>query len=198
MLKIGLTGSIGTGKSTIANMFAKLGIKIWSADDAVHRLYLKNGSANIELQKNFSNIINENGDIDRIKLSKLIIENKNILPIIEKIVHPLVKKDREEFIKKALKTNDKYVILDIPLLFETNAKNEFDKIIVTHCSYEIQKQRVMARPNANLEKFEAILKQQMPSSEKIKLADYIIDTSLSIEKTNDIIKEIHQELIKNA
>lgn len=198
MLKIGLTGSIGTGKSTIANMFAQLGVKIWSADDAVHKLYLKNGLANIELIKLYKNILNENGDIDRAKLSNIIIENKNNIKIIEKIVHPLVKDDREKFILNAQKAFEKYVILDIPLLFETNSQNEFDKIIVTHCPYEIQKQRVLARPNFNKEKFEAIIKQQIPSNEKIKMANFVIDTNQSIDQTNQIVIKIHQELNQNA
>lgn len=198
MLKIGLTGSIGTGKSTILNMFKELGVKTWSADDAVHETYKKNGQGNKWLYEKFGEIRNENGDIDRDKLSKKIIDNPNIIKEIEKIIHPLVKNDRAEFIKTAKKNNEKYIILDIPLLFETKSQNEFDKIIVTNCDEITQKQRVLARKNMNIEKFEAILNKQIPNSEKVKLADFVIDTNQSIAQTKQEIEKLHQEFLKNA
>ncbi len=196
MLKIGLTGSIGMGKSTIGSMFAKLGIGVWSADDAVHILYRNGGEANILIQSEFENIVDENGDIDRKKLSTIVINDKSALKKLENIVHPLVKQDREQFIENANKNNETYVVLDIPLLFETNSQNEFDKIIVVDCDFETQKQRVLARPNMNLEKFNAIMSKQMPNSKKTVGADYIIDTSQSLEKCQNRVIEIDIELKK--
>lgn len=196
MLKVGLTGSIGMGKSTIGAMFKDLGIGIWSADDCVHILYKKNGHANILIQKEFGEIIDENGDIDRKQLSAIVIEDKAALKKLENIVHPLVKQNREQFIENSKNNNAPYIILDIPLLFETNSQNEFDKIIVVNCDFETQKQRVLARPNMNLEKFEAIISKQMPNSKKAALADFVIDTSQSLEMCRNRVIEIDIELKK--
>lgn len=196
MLKVGLTGSIGMGKSTIGAMFKDLGIGIWSADDCVHILYKKNGHANILIQKEFGEIIDENGDIDRKQLSAIVIDDKAALKKLENIVHPLVKQNREQFIENSKNNNAPYIILDIPLLFETNSQNEFDKIIVVDCDFETQKQRVLARPNMNLEKFEAIISKQMPNSKKSALADFVIDTSQSLEMCRNRVIEIDIELKK--
>ncbi len=196
MLKVGLTGSIGMGKSTIGLMFKDLGIGIWSADDCVHILYKKNGRANILIQKEFGEIIDENGDIDRKQLSAIVIDDKAALKKLENIVHPLVKQNREQFIENSKNNNAPYIILDIPLLFETNSQNEFDKIIVVDCDFETQKQRVLARPNMNLEKFEAIISKQMPNSKKSALADFVIDTSQSLEMCRNRVIEIDIELKK--
>ena len=196
MLKVGLTGSIGMGKSTIGAMFKDLGIGIWSADDCVHILYKKNGHANILIQKEFGEIIDENGDIDRKQLSAIVIEDKAALKKLENIVHPLVKQNREQFIENSKNNNAPYIILDIPLLFETNSQNEFDKIIVVDCDFETQKQRVLARPNMNLEKFEAIISKQMLNSKKAALADFVIDTSQSLEMCRNRVIEIDIELKK--
>ena len=196
MLKVGLTGSIGMGKSTIGSMFKDLGIGIWSADDCVHILYKKNGHANILIQKEFGEIIDQNGDIDRKQLSAIVIEDKAALKKLENIVHPLVKQNREQFIENSKNNNALYIILDIPLLFETNSQNEFDKIIVVNCDFETQKQRVLARPNMNLEKFEAIISKQMPNSKKSALADFVIDTSQSLEMCRNRVIEIDIELKK--
>ena len=196
MLKVGLTGSIGMGKSTIGAMFKDLGIGIWSADDCVHILYKKNGHANILIQKEFGEIIDENGDIDRKQLSAIVIKDKAALKKLENIVHPLVKQNREQFIENSKNNNAPYIILDIPLLFETNSQNEFDKIIVVDCDFETQKQRVLARPNMNLEKFEAIISKQMLNSKKAALADFVIDTSQSLEMCRNRVIEIDIELKK--
>lgn len=196
MLKVGLTGSIGMGKSTIGSMFTKLGIDVWSADDAVHILYKNGGKANILIQKEFGKIADENGDIDRKKLSAIVINDEKALKKLENIVHPLVKQNRKQFIENAIKNNEPYVILDIPLLFETSSQNDFDKIIVVDCDFETQKQRVLARQNMNLEKFNAIISKQMPNSKKTALADFVIDTSQSLEKCQNRVIEIDIELKK--
>ena len=194
MLKVGLTGSIGMGKSTIGSMFTKLGIGVWSADDAVHILYKKGGKANILIQNEFCQISDENGDIDRKKLSAIVINDEKALKKLENIVHPLVKQNREQFIETSMKNNENYVILDIPLLFETNSQNEFDKIIVVDCDFETQKQRVLLRPNMTEEKFLSIVAKQMPGDEKAARADFVINTSKSIEETKRKVRQIDRTL----
>lgn len=192
MLKVGLTGGIGTGKSTIAGFFKNAGIKVFDADEAVHRLYKKDNQGNFELNKIFNNINDLNGDIDRKQLSKLIIENSENLTIIEKIIHPLVQKARLEFIKA--NENEKLILIDIPLLFETHQEKEFDKIILAHCEPETQKKRVMARQNMTLEKFNNIIAKQIPNKDKIKLADYVINTEIPLESVESTVKNIIKEL----
>lgn len=194
MLKIGLTGSIGMGKSTIGAMFAKLGINIICADEIVHKLYKKNGAANIQISQIYEDVLDNNGDIDRQKLSVVILKAPEALKKIEEIVHPLVKKTREDMLWQFKEKGAPYVILDIPLLFETNSQKEFDKIIVVDCDYETQKARVLARPKMTEAKFKAILAKQMPNSQKVALADFIIDTSQSLETCQNRVIEIDEEL----
>jgi dephospho-CoA kinase len=197
-LKIALSGSIGMGKSTIAKMFSQLGILIWSADEAVHKLYSKGEIANKLLGEQFGDIYDENGDIDRQILSKLILENPQNLNIIEKIVHPLVKSNREFFISNAQLNNLPYIILDIPLLFETNSQNNFDKIIIVDCNAETQEKRVLARPNMTPKKFKAILSKQIPNLEKIKMADFVIDTNQELDNCFNQVKIINDKILELA
>ncbi len=193
MIKVGLTGSIGMGKSTVCDFFRKLGAKTWSADNAVHRLYEKNGAAIAPISKVFPSAISATGNIDRQILSQLIIKEPKLVEILEKIVHPLVKADREKFIQE--NTNEKYVILDIPLLFETNSQSQFDKIIVVDCDLETQKQRVMARKGMTKEKFEIIIANQMPNHLKTAKADIIIDTNRALSEIEGLVSQIHKQLL---
>lgn len=198
MIKVGLTGSIGMGKSTVCGFFRAMGVKVWSADEAVHELYDKDGAAVEPISKYFPNAINENGAIDRNILSKLLIANSKIVLDLEEIVHPLVKKHRENFASKH--SNESLLVFDIPLLFETNAMAEFDKIILVDCDPEIQKKRVMARPGMSEEKFETIIKRQIPNNIKAAKADIIIDTNRPLPEVEEQVRKILIELIgpKNA
>lgn len=195
MIIVGLTGSIGMGKTTIAQMFQKLGVPIWNADDAVHKLY-EGGPAVAQISSVFEDVIDAGGRVNRQKLAHQVLDDKEKLKILQNIIHPMVAADRQEFLEAARTNNAPYVILDIPLLFETNSHKAMDKIIVVSCPLEIQKRRVLARENMTLEKFEQILANQIPSETKAKQADFVIDTSSSLLDSKIQVLELHQNLME--
>ncbi|MGJ5617715.1 dephospho-CoA kinase [Sulfitobacter sp. MF3-043] len=172
MFLLGLTGSIGMGKSTTAQMFADEGCAVWDADAAVHRLYSKGGPAVDPVGALFPQAIVD-GCVSRSELKKIISETPEALIQIEQIVHPLVAKDRSDFIEAA--KND-VVVLDMPLLFETGAEAQMDAVVCVTVSEEIQQNRVMERGTMTAEQFEAIKAKQMPNAEKCARADYVIET----------------------
>jgi dephospho-CoA kinase len=194
MKRIALTGSIGTGKSTILKMFRKLGIPTWDADSAVHKLYRNGGRAYEILGQEFGDIILDEKEINREALGKLVLNNPIALKKLESIIHPLVAQNRQEFYNEVEPTNPPYVLVDIPLLFETKSESQFDKVIVVNCDFETQKQRVMLRPNMTEEKFLSILAKQMPSDEKTARADFVINSSKSIEETKRKVRQIDRAL----
>ncbi len=177
MVVIGLTGSIGMGKSTIARQFSALGAKICSADACVHKLMSKGGKAVAEIEKYFPEAV-KSGSVDRQILGKIVFSDKIKLTKLENILHPLVQKMEDDFIAKVRRLGAKLVILDIPLLFETNGHERVDFTVVTSAPYFIQKQRVMARKNMTTEKFERIIASQMQDLEKRNRADFVIPTGL--------------------
>lgn len=191
MIVLGLTGSIGMGKTTAAKMFAEMGVPIYSADDAVHRLYA--GRAAPLIEKAFPGTVS-NGVVDRRKLSAQVLGNAEALKRLEAIVHPLARQEEAAFMDKAIKEKADTVLLDIPLLFETGAEQRLDKIVVVSAPAEIQRQRVLARPDMTVEKLDSILARQMPDAQKRERADYIIDTSGSFEKTRKQIENIIKNL----
>lgn len=171
---IGLTGSIGMGKTTIAGMFAKHGVPTLDSDHVVHQLYRH--EAVTQISKNFPQSI-ENGQVNRQKLSELVIGKPQAFATLESIIHPLVRQKQDEFINKQHGLGNDMVLLDIPLLFETKAQDRFDVIITVTCDADIQRARVLARPNMSVEKFEKILKKQIPDAQKRAKSDHIVDTS---------------------
>lgn len=191
MIVLGLTGSIGMGKTTAAKMFAEMGVPTYSADDAVHRLYA--GRAAPLIEKAFPGTVT-NGIVDRQNLSAKVLGNPEALKQLEAIVHPLVRQEEAAFMDKANKEEADIVLLDIPLLFETGAEQRLDKIVVVSAPAEIQRQRVLARPEMNAQKLESILARQMPDAQKRERADYIIDTSGSFEETRRQIENIIKNL----
>ncbi|MGY9037602.1 MAG: dephospho-CoA kinase [Rhodobacterales bacterium] len=172
MFLLGLTGSIGMGKSTTAKMFAELGCAVWDADAAVHRLYAQGGAAVSAFQKELPDAVVA-GEVSRPALKNLIDADPTVLKKIEAIVHPLVGEDRAAFLAD---TKAEIVVLDIPLIFETGGNKRMDAVACVTVSAEIQQNRVMERGTMTLEQFENIRAKQMPNDEKCALADYVIET----------------------
>jgi dephospho-CoA kinase len=198
-LLLGLTGSIGMGKSTTAAMFLKQGIPVWDADSTVHKLYAKNGAAVKFFNQEIPSAVS-NGEVSRVALKKLIKEDINNLKKIEQIVHPLVAKDRLTFIENSKKYNAPLIVLDIPLLFETGFYKLVDYIAVVTVDYTTQKQRVLDRESMTEEMFTQILDKQVSNEEKKRKADFIIPTE-TIEAAESKVQEIIFQLerqVRNA
>lgn len=192
---IGLTGSIGMGKSTTALMFADLGIPVWDADDAVSRLYAKGGEA-VEPIRTVFPLVVEHDAVNKGALKAEIQKAPEVLKRLEEIVHPLVAQDRENFKKEH--ADQDMLVFDIPLLFETGQQNSYEKIVVVSVSAEIQKKRVMERKTMSEDMFLGILRRQMPDDKKRKRADYVIETD-TIQNAQDkvvkIVDQIKEELV---
>ena len=172
IFKLGLTGSIGMGKSTTARMFADLGCAVWDADAAVHRLYSADGKATRAIAKLFPDVVGPEG-VSRQALRNRISEDPELLGDIEKIVHPLVRKDRENF---AMRHSGSIGVFDIPLLFETGGDAEMDAVVCVTVSPEEQQERVLERGAMSLQEFRQIRDRQMPNAEKCARSDYVIET----------------------
>jgi dephospho-CoA kinase len=179
-IRIGLTGSIGMGKSTITKQCRRLGFPVFDADEIVHQIYSVNGEAVEPIRRLFPSAIVDNA-VSRPQLTKIILSNDSTLPEIEKIVHPIVISKRKAFTDKARENQSLFVIYDIPLLFEKFAEyeKEVDYIVVLSCDAKIQEERVLRRPGMTSEKFQAILSKQLPDSYKRDHAHYIINTGFS-------------------
>ena len=189
---LGLTGSIGMGKTTTAKMFAKYGIPVWEADTSVHKLYSKEGEA-VELfkEKLPSSIVNN--EVSRAELKKLINDDERNLKTIETLVHPLVSNDRKRFVKAAEKKNIPLIVLDIPLLFEKGHEKSVDYIVVVSVTKETQRKRVLKRNTMTPEMVEKILKIQMSDAEKRQKADFVIITD-TLEQAEIKVLEIITKL----
>lgn len=194
MIIVGLTGSIGMGKSTAAGMFRELGVPVNDADEVVHQLY--RGEAVEPIEAAFPGVAKD-GIIDRSELSKRLVAAPGRLAELERIVHPLVRAKEQEFLARCKAAGSRFVVLDIPLLFETKAETRVDRVIVVTCDPEKQKERVLKRPGMTAEKFAMILKRQVPDSEKRRRADYVVDTSDSFDVTRQQIRAIVDDLRAN-
>jgi len=192
MIKIGLTGSIGMGKSETARIFSGLGIPVYDADASVHKLYESGKTGAIAIKKIFPEAISDDGSVDRKILGDIVVGNKTNIKKLEDIIHPLLKNDRLDFFEKNI--NEKIVVLDIPLLFETKGESQVDYVVVVSTSDNIQKQRVLERPDMTEDKFEKILLSQMPNEAKCKKADFIIDTSISIDDAKKQVLNILKKI----
>jgi len=180
MFKLGLTGSIATGKSTALKAFADLGIPVFSSDDVVHELYRDEAIRPIEAV--FPGVTTD-GAIDRQKLSKILVDHPQRLRELEAIVHPLVRARINRFLADTAATGARLAVVDIPLLYERGVDWGLDAVVVTVVDEAEQRRRAMARPGMTVEKLDAILARQMPQAEKRARADYILDTSRSIDST---------------
>jgi dephospho-CoA kinase len=187
VIVLGLTGSIGMGKSTTAAMFRDAGVPVHDSDEAVHRLY--RGVAVPLIAAEYPGTVVD-GVVDREKLAARVIGNPEALKRLEAIVHPLVRADAAEFVARHRAADAPVVVLDIPLLFETNSRERVDKVVVVTAPAEAQRQRVLARPGMTEEKFAAILRRQVPDAEKRRRADFIIDTGQGMEAARRAVAKI--------
>jgi len=186
---LGLTGSMGMGKSTTAGFFRDVGIPVWDADEAVHRLYERHGAAVGAILDIYPQAVGENG-VDRAKLREWIAKDATAISQIEKCVHPLVAKDRHRFLQKCQAEGRSIVVLDIPLLFETGGDEKTDATLVVTTDAREQKRRVLERATMTPAQFTKILQTQMPDSEKRARADFVIET-----KTPQQAKEAVEKLV---
>jgi dephospho-CoA kinase len=174
--RLGLTGSVGMGKTTTAAMFRDAGLPVWDADACVHRLYAPGGAAIAPLAAAFPSALAD-GSIDRALLREAVLADPQALSRVEAIVHPLVAADRADFLRRAEAEGAEIVLLDIPLLFETGADRGLDGVAVVSVDARTQAGRVLARPGMTEAAFAAILQRQLPDAEKRARADWVIDTS---------------------
>ena len=193
MKVIGLTGGIATGKSTVAKMFAEEGAAVFDADKAVHDLMQQDDAMIDAIAKTFPTAV-ENRSINRQVLGQIVYQDKTKLEKLEAIIHPLVRDKERAFLQEA-KTNGKAIaLLDIPLLFETDAHTLCDVTAVTDCEESVQRERALARPTMSEEKLDKIIAQQMSRAERNKRADYIIRTDQTLDETKQAVIKIVKEL----
>jgi dephospho-CoA kinase len=188
---LGLTGSIGMGKSAVADMFEELGVPVFDADAEVHRLQGPGGALLGAIESAFPGTTGPQG-VDRQKLGAAVFGDAEALKRLEAIVHPAVGASRAEFL--ARNANSKLIVFDIPLLFEKGRRAELDAVAVVSAPPEAQRERVLARPGMSEEKFEQILKLQVPDAQKRERADFIIDTGTSLEETRAAVEELVERL----
>lgn len=189
MIIIGLTGSIGMGKSTVAAMFAEEGAPSFNSDAAVHIMYAPGGAAVAPVEAAFPGVAKD-GAIDRVALSARVVGKPDEIKRLEAIVHPLVRQAQMQFLQDQRDAGAEFVVLDIPLLFEGSGAKFVDKTVVVSAPAEIQRARVLARPGMAVEKFEAILALQMPDAEKRARADFVIDTGVSLDETRAQVRAV--------
>lgn len=191
MIVLGLTGSIGMGKSTTARMFAEAGVPVHDSDETVHRLYA--GKAAPLVEAAFPGTTAD-GSVDRAKLGARVLGDAAALKKLEAIIHPLVRADADAFLAKHRNAGESIAVLDIPLLFETGGRGRVDKVVVVTAPAEVQRQRVLARPGMSEEKLASILAKQVPDAEKRRLADFVIDTGKGLDAARAAVAAIIAEL----
>jgi dephospho-CoA kinase len=194
---VGLTGSIGMGKTETAKLFARLGIPVHDADAVVHALYDKGGEAVGSIGEVFPESVKD-GRVDRTALGARLASDEAAFQRLEAIVHPLVRKAERSFLDAAIQRGDGLVVLDIPLLFETAADARVDAVIVVSAPPEIQRARVLAREGMTLEKLEAIHARQIPDVDKRAKADFVIETDKGLAHAFESVKKIIAQLRERA
>jgi len=193
MFVLGLTGSIGMGKSTVSKMFREAGVPVMDSDAVVHELYGAGGGAVPVIRELFPDAIVDGG-VDRKELSKYVIGNDDAMKRLEDAVHPLLEQKRIAFLQQSLREGSMLVVLDVPLLFETKMESKVDAVAVVSAGEEAQRERVLARPGMTEDKFLSILGRQVPDAEKRKRAQHIIDTGSSLEETENAVAALIFEL----
>lgn len=197
MILLGLTGSIGMGKSATARMFAETGTPVYDADAAVHRLYAKGGAAVAPVGEAFPGVVKD-GAVDREALSRAVLNNPAAMKTLESIVHPLVRREQERFLEEQRRAGAPVVVLDIPLLFEGGGERFLDAVIVVSAPAATQRARVLKRPGMTEAKFEAILAKQMADAEKRRRADFVINTGLGFEEARAQVRQVLDAVLEPA
>jgi dephospho-CoA kinase len=197
MLIVGLTGSIGMGKSETANMFREASVPVFDADAAVHALQAKDGRALQAIEEAFPGVI-ENGVLNRAKLGSIVFADADARKKLEAIMHPMVADERIAFFKDTEKAGNPFVVLDIPLLYETKGDKGCHKVVVVSAPAEVQRVRVLARPGMTEEKFEQILAKQTPDADKRAKADYIVETDKGLDHARGQVTRIIKDLREQA
>lgn len=187
MVVLGLTGSIGMGKSTTAKLFIEAGVPVYDADATVHQLYEGEAVAAIEAAFPGTTV---NGKVDRTLLSPKVVHDAEAMKRLESIVHPMLRAHHQKFLDDAERSGAPVAVVDIPLLYETGGENRVDAVLVVTTAPETQRERILARDGMTPEKLDAILTRQVPDAEKRKRADFVVDTSHGLEPVRTQIREI--------
>jgi dephospho-CoA kinase len=193
MLILGLTGSIGMGKSTTAKLFAEAGVPVYDADATVHKIYEGEAAPAIEAAFPGTTV---DGKVDRNRLSAKVVHDPAAMKQLEQIVHPMLGASRQKFLDDAERSGAPVVVVDVPLLFETGGEKRVDAVVVVTTSPDVQRQRILARDNMTGEKLDAILARQLPDAEKRKRADFVVDTSHGLDPVRAQIRDILLEVAK--
>ncbi len=193
MLLIGLTGSIGMGKSETAKMFRAEGVPVYDADAAVHKLYEKGGKAVEPIRAVFPSAVVDDA-VDRKALSRCVIGLPDEMKKLEAIVHPLVGEAQIDFLRENMEAGHEMAVLDIPLLYETGGETRVDVVVVVSAPYDIQKTRVLARPDMDEAKFAAIHAKQVPDEEKRKRADFVVESDKGLDHAREQVARIVEAL----
>lgn len=200
-LVIGLTGSIGMGKTTVAAMFRALGIPVHDSDAVVHRLLGRNGRAVAAVAREFPAVVKD-GTVDRRALGSIVFVDKRALTRLESILHPMVREHQQRFLADARRRRKPLVVLDIPLLFETGGERRCDLVVVASAPPFVQSSRVLRRPGMTAEKYARILANQVPDARKRRLADFVVPTGLgkaaSLRAVKDVVKVAKRRLSRHG
>jgi dephospho-CoA kinase len=190
---LGLTGSIGMGKSTTAKLFAEAGVPVYDADAAVHKIYEGEAAPAIEAAFPGTTV---DGRVDRAKLSAKVVHDQAAIKQLEQIVHPMLGASRKKFLEEAEASGAPVVVMDIPLLYETGGEKRVDAVVVVTTDAATQRERILARGTMTSEALDGILARQLPDAEKRKRADFVVDTSHGLDPVRTAIRDILAEVVK--
>jgi dephospho-CoA kinase len=193
MIILGLTGSIGMGKSTTAKLFAEAGVPVYDADATVHRIY--QGEAVPAIEAAFPGTTSD-GKVDRARLSATVVQDPAAMQRLEQIVHPMLRSYHQKFLDDAERSGAPVVVMDVPLLFETGGEKRVDAVVVVTTAPEVQRERILARGTMTAETLDAILARQTPDAEKRRRADFVVDTSDGLDPVRARIRDILAEVVK--
>ena len=198
MIKLGLTVSIGMGKSTTASMFSARGVPVYDADAAVHQVYAPGGAAVKAVSEAFPDVLDAQGGIDRSKLRERVVGDSEAMKRLEQIIHPIVSGLQVSFLEKTASQGAEIIVLDVPLLYETGGDKRVDYVVVVTAPEDVQRERVLARGQLTPAQLGEILTRQLPDKEKRQRADFVIDTSLGLEyaeaQVNAVLRTLRSDV----